>query len=93
MVEEPTTKTDTLENLTDPITGASLKKIRLIHGCISQDERITSRDTGLPQYFDTLDEARENLREQEDFYRRSGYKVWFASFARREGNEYVEINL
>lgn len=92
MTDEQTTEIKALDVLTDSITGELLKEFRLIHGCISKDQRITSRDISNPQYFDTLDEARLSLRKQEDFYNTIGYKIWFARFARREGSNYVEIN-
>lgn len=78
--------------LNDPITGEPLKEFRLIYGCISKDNRITSRDISNPQYFDTLDKARLELEEHKKFYNTIGYKIWFAEFARREGNNYIKIN-
>ncbi len=79
-----------MAKLTDSGTEPS-KQIRLIHGCIRQNNSITSRDAGNPQYFDTMEEAEASLRENEKFYRSIGYKIWFANFAKREGDKYVEI--
>lgn len=89
MVDEPITKT--LDAKVDSVTGAPLKEFCLVHGCISRDERITSRDISQPQYFDTLEEARQKLREHEEFYSTMGYKIWFARFLRRDGDKYVKI--
>ncbi|GEM_PF-6562068 len=51
---------------------------KLIHGCISLDERITSRDISHPEFFKTSSEAVESLREHGNFYATIGYKVWFS---------------
>ena len=53
-------------------------RIELTHGCISQDERLTSRDMDNPAYFETEQQARARLQEHSDFYRSIGYKIWFS---------------
>lgn len=53
-------------------------KFQLSHGCISLDEKITSRDMGSPEYFGTKFEAEKSLKDHATFYHSTGYKVWFS---------------
>lgn len=50
-------------------------KFQLIHGCISLDKRLTSKDVAFPEYFETKPQAEKALREHAEFYRSIGYKV------------------
>jgi len=82
---------ETPEIQLDPVTGGVMKQFRLVHGCIRQDNSITSRDSSYPEYFDSLEDARASLKKQKRFYAKMGYKIWFANFAEKRGTEYVGI--
>lgn len=66
------------------------KKWRLHHGI--HRGTITSRDA-TSQEFDSKEEALAFLQKQKKFYRRIGYKTWFAELDDPEGKKtYLEGN-
>ena len=64
------------------------KPIQLTHGCISLDDRLTSRDSAQPEYFDSREDAQRSLDAHSRFYRSIGYKVWFSNIQEWNGTEY-----
>jgi len=80
-------------SMKDTLTGAEMKKFRLTHGCIRNDNRITSRDTSFPEYHDTREQAESALARHAEGYGRSGYKIWFAHLDERHGEEYIRVDV
>ena len=70
----------------DKLTGVETKKFRLDYGCIRQDNSITSRDSGLPEYFDTEQDAASFMKERARFYASVGCKPWAVSLHERIGD-------
>lgn len=60
------------------------KKWKLNHGI--HRGTITSRDA-TSQEFDSKEEALASLSKQKKFYRRIGYKIWFAELVDPEGEK------
>lgn len=54
-----------------------MNKWILNHGCIRQDNSLTSRDS-TSETFDTEAEAQAALAKHSAFYRSIGYKIWFS---------------
>jgi len=65
----------------------SKTKYELTYGIIRIDNSITSRDSALPETFDTEAEARAALDSYAADYRMSGYKIWFSNIKKIEVDE------
>jgi len=55
---------------------------RLTHGCIREDNSITSRDVASPEYFATQSKTEDSLSKQSRFYNSIGYKIWWSNIKR-----------
>lgn len=68
------------------------KKYRVNWGVIRQNESLTSRDVGEPDFLDTPQEVNEVLRKREEWYNRMSYKLWAVCISKWDGEKYVKIN-
>lgn len=60
------------------------------HGCISLDEKVTSRDSATPEYFKNEEELKKAIASQLQNYHSMGYKFWYSIIEEWDGKKYTK---